>query len=187
MNSKKQRRTAGTGLGVGVSSILVIFVLLCLVTFATLSLVSARADWTLSQKAAAHTTAAETAANTAEQTLAKADALLADCYAGAADEADYRARAKAALATLGTLREADGKLYFDFVTEVSDTQTLNASLRVLWPAAGGGFYEIARWQTVSTGAWQPDDGLPVYGAGGSSTAALPGASSGQTAALPGQN
>ena len=37
------------GLGVGASSILLIFVLLCLTTFATLSLVSAQADARLSE------------------------------------------------------------------------------------------------------------------------------------------
>lgn len=37
-------------LGVGTSSILLIFVLLCMITFAVLSLVSARSDYRLSQK-----------------------------------------------------------------------------------------------------------------------------------------
>ena len=44
-----------TGLNVGGSSILVIFVLLCLTTFATLSMVSANADYKLSQRTAVAT------------------------------------------------------------------------------------------------------------------------------------
>ena len=47
---KKEKRSFG--LSIGSSSILVIFVVLCLTTFATLSLVSARADDKLSQKTA---------------------------------------------------------------------------------------------------------------------------------------
>lgn len=47
---KKQK--SGFGISVGSSSILVVFVVLCLTTFATLSLVSANADYRLSRKTA---------------------------------------------------------------------------------------------------------------------------------------
>ena len=45
-------KTRNVGLSVGTSSILVIFVLLCLTTFATLSMVSANADFNLTERAA---------------------------------------------------------------------------------------------------------------------------------------
>lgn len=47
-----QQSGSGSSMGVGVSSILMIFVALCLTIFATLSFLSANADWKLSQKAA---------------------------------------------------------------------------------------------------------------------------------------
>lgn len=50
------RRKNGTGISVGSSSVLVIFVVLCLTAFATLSLVSAKADYKLTQKATQATT-----------------------------------------------------------------------------------------------------------------------------------
>ncbi len=49
---EKKQTTLNTGIGIGGVSILAIFVVLCLVTLASLSLVSARADYTLAQKTA---------------------------------------------------------------------------------------------------------------------------------------
>ena len=175
MTEQEQKRRGGTGLGVGASSILVIFVLLCLVTFAALSLVSARADWNLSRKAADHTLEYYTASNAAEETLAGADALLADCWRLAGgEESAYLARAGAALAGLGEVTAEDGGLRFSFSVQVNEGQSLACELRVHPPEAGkSGFYEIVRWQVESMGEWQPDEGLPVYGGEGA-VGALPG-------------
>lgn len=51
------RKGPKTGLSVGASSILVIFIIVCLVTFSVLSLVSATADYRLSKKVADRNTA----------------------------------------------------------------------------------------------------------------------------------
>ena len=45
MDKKQGQNTLNTGIGVGGTSILAIFVVLCLVTLASLSLVSAQADY----------------------------------------------------------------------------------------------------------------------------------------------
>ena len=175
MAAQKQKATGSAGLGVGVSSVLVIFVLLCLVTFAALSLASASADQNLSQKAAQHTLTYTAASNRAEATLAQADAALQQCYTEAGSKTAYLQAAAAALASYGTTRTENDMLYLDYTVPISDTQRITASLEVLWPgAAGDGFYRIARWQTESTGEWQPQDGLPVYGSGSSAVGALPG-------------
>ncbi|MBQ3787026.1 MAG: hypothetical protein II799_07095 [Lachnospiraceae bacterium] len=47
-----QKKEPKAGMSIGVSSILVIFIIICLVTFSVMSLVSARADYTLSKKIA---------------------------------------------------------------------------------------------------------------------------------------
>ena len=83
--------------------------------------------------------------------------------------------ASAALASYGTTRTENDTVYLDYTVPISDTQRITASLQVLWPeATGDGFYRITRWQTESTGEWQPQDGLPVYGSGSSAVGALPG-------------
>ena len=63
----------GTGLNMGSSSILVIFMVLCLVTLASLSMISAVSDHKLSVKVADRTTAYYTAVNKAEEKLAATD------------------------------------------------------------------------------------------------------------------
>ena len=63
-------------LGVGTSSILLIFVLLCMITFAVLSLVSARSDYRLSQKNAEHTRDYYEAENKANDILLTIDQCL---------------------------------------------------------------------------------------------------------------
>ena len=68
------------GMNVGTSSILLIFVTLCLVSFAALSLVSANADRKLSVKVADRTVAYYDACNKAEQSIAGIDATLKQVY-----------------------------------------------------------------------------------------------------------
>lgn len=58
------------GLNIGASSILVVFILLCLVTFSVLSLVSANADLKLSKRVAEHTREYYDATSEAEEILA---------------------------------------------------------------------------------------------------------------------
>jgi len=70
------RKKSSAGFGTGSSSILIIFVLLCLVVFASLSLVSANSDQKLSQKLAARTQAYYAACNEAEMALAALDGAL---------------------------------------------------------------------------------------------------------------
>lgn len=133
----------------GASSILVIFVLLCLVTFAALSLVSARADWNLSRKAADHTLEYHAASNAAEETLAGADALLADCWRLAkGDESDYLARARAALAGLGEVAEDGDGLRFSFSVQVNEGRRC-CELRVRPPRPEKGTFTrscAGRWR-----------------------------------------
>ena len=58
MNENKAKKSGlSFSSGIGSSSILVIFVILCLVSFATLSIVSANADYKLSKKVLDRTTA----------------------------------------------------------------------------------------------------------------------------------
>lgn len=65
------KKSPSAGIGVGSSSILAIFVVLCLTAFATLSLVSARADAKLTQKSADAAAAYYAADCAAEQKLAE--------------------------------------------------------------------------------------------------------------------
>ena len=68
---KQQSKNHSAGVSIGMVSILMIFVVLCLTTFATLSFVSARADLKLSKKASDSVSEYYAADSTAETYLAQ--------------------------------------------------------------------------------------------------------------------
>ena len=78
---RKQSEKAPTPFfNIGTSSLLVIFLILCLVTFAILKMTSAKSDADFAEKLAHHKTNYYAACNTAESTLDEIDAVLADAW-----------------------------------------------------------------------------------------------------------
>lgn len=187
---KRQKRPVG-GVNVGTSSILIIFILLCLVTFATLSVVSARADYILSEKSAATVTAYYTACNQAETCLAGIDgalqkvweeergkvynlpkdadpAVLGPIYQEALMRAAYPAGVTAALAENGGVTLA-------FSIPAGENQQLDVTLLASRPQEGGAFYTVTGWKLTVSADWQPDDHLNVWGGEGQSGKPSPAA------------
>lgn len=118
---------------VGVSSLLVIFAVLCLTVFALLSLSTARADARLQQQTAAAVTGWYEADCAAEEILAR-------LRNGEVPEG---------------VTEHDG--VYTYGCPISATQTLAVAVQV-----EGSDYVILRWQAVSTVDWQAGDQLPVW-------------------------
>lgn len=166
-----RRRTPGRrGPAVGTCSILMIFVVLCLVTFAVLSLVSAKADRALSEKNTGHVTAYYQAECDCYAQLAAADETLRGLSGLSAQ--DWPAACTKALTQAGW-KSADGgegdSLCFTLSRPVSDTGRLTVRLLALSPAGqaeAGVFYKLEGWQVETEGDWQPQESLPVYGANG---------------------
>lgn len=119
---------------VGVSSLLVIFAVLCLTVFALLSVSTVQADRRLSD-----------ASGTAVEGY-----YAADCMAE-----EILARLRAGERPEG-VREENG--VYTYACAISQTQVL-----VVEAAVKGEQYTILRWQAVSTADWQVDDSLPVWG------------------------
>ncbi len=140
-------KSKGFGMNVGTSSILLIFVTLCLVSFATLSLVSANADRKLSTKVADRTVAYYNACNKAEESIAGIDATLRQVYSQVEGPEEYFTQV------------GHSKTY---AIPISELQTLNVHLSILYPDnSSGSFYEITTWKIITTGALDYDDKLPV--------------------------
>lgn len=118
---------------VGGSSLLVIFAVLCLTVFAMLALSTVQADGRLST-ASADAVAAYYAADT------QAETILAQLRAGQVPE--------------GVTVEQE---IYTYTCPISDTQALEVEVRLR-----GTDYEVLRWQSVSTGDWQADEGLHVW-------------------------
>ncbi len=131
----ENKKQASFGLNIGSSSILLIFVLLCLICFAALAIISAKADSKLSRKVLERTTAYYNACNEAEIALAGIDNTLADVYANSADVNEY-------FATVGHSKS--------YVVAISDTQSLHVTIEIVYPKVDGeAFYHITSWQVLS--------------------------------------
>ena len=123
-------------MNIGSASILLVFVILCLVSFAVLSIVSANADSKLSSRVLERTTAYYTACNQAEQSLAGMDKTLQRMYESCDSEEAY-------FASVG-----HGKSY---VIPISDLQSLQVTIEILYPrSAEDTFYQITAWQVLNT-------------------------------------
>lgn len=125
----------------GITSIVMIFMLLCLITFAVLALVSARADLKYSEQTADRRKAYYEAELRANQKLKDIDADLLEQY------------------NRGEMIGGEQICFSEVIDEVS---VLEVELRVCNPhEEGGELYKIERWQTVSGKEWEPDMTLPV--------------------------
>lgn len=136
-NTNQNKKEFSFGLNIGSSSILLIFVLLCLISFATLSIISAKADNKLSRKVLDRTTAYYNACNEAEKALAGVDSTLATVFANSANAEEY-------FATVGHSKS--------YTITISDLQTLQVNIEILYPETDDGtFYSVTSWQVLTTG------------------------------------
>lgn len=133
MNKKKN-----FGVNIGSASILLIFVILCLVSFAVLSIVSANADNKLTQKVLDRTTAYYEACNNAEASLAAVDDTLRNVYSSSADADSY-------FQMVGHSKS--------YAIPISDLQTLQVTIEILYPTQDDDpFYHITSWQVITEDA-----------------------------------
>lgn len=136
-NAEHSQKKGSFGLNVGFSSILLIFVILSLVSFATLSIISANADSRLTRKVLERTEAYYDACNKAEEALASVDSTLTGIYLQSDGEAQY-------FATVGHNKS--------YVIAISELQTLQVNIEILYPESEEDtFYRITSWQVVNTG------------------------------------
>ena len=123
-------------MNIGSASILLVFVILCLVSFAVLSIVSANADSRLSTRVLERTTAYYDACNQAEQSLAGMDKTLQRIYASSESEEAY-------FASVGHVKS--------YMIPISDLQSLQVTIEILYPVfPEDTFYQITAWQVLNT-------------------------------------
>lgn len=136
-NNHFNKKKLSISLNVGSSSILLIFVLLCLISFATLSIISAKTDSKLSSKVLDRTSAYYNACNEAEKALAGVDSTLAEVYAQSKNAEEY-------FNTVGHNKS--------YIISISDLQTLQVTIEILYPEQDNDtFYSITSWQVLNTG------------------------------------
>lgn len=142
---KNEKRRSAPKLTVGITSIVVIFAVLCLSIFSVLSLSTAASEKKLALRYAQSVTDYYTADSDCADT--------ANAFAGL-DAAGAAVKA----AELGLdCREEDGAAVISWSVPAGASLVLSAQLRV--DAAG---MRITRWQLVESGGWTPDEGENVW-------------------------
>lgn len=142
--------------GIGASSILMIFIILCLTTLGVLSFASARANLTLTQRRQAQVEAYYEAAAEAQQMIAFIDVELLKAQRDAENYDTY----------LVALPKLDDRLavtedgHISFSLPVGDRQKLEVELSANG-AESPQRYTLLTHQTVNVADWKPDNSLTL--------------------------
>ena len=158
---------------IGSVTLMMILIVLCMVTFSALSLSTAVSDHQAAEKSTTHVHNYYEASNQAEEQLASVDEVLQTAWRDAPNQASYYdlIRAHYAEASNVTLSETDSGVTLSWKNDLSDSQALQVSLDVLYPANTAGdaedtsevaqpaLYQITAWQVISTREWNGDNSL----------------------------
>jgi len=166
------KKNRASFINIGFSSIVMVFIMICLVTFATLSVLTAHSDYRLSKKLADKTTAYYQADAIARDTLAIIDENLYNLYISSSSVNDfYGSIAKQTVfpempANVRniTIENTQEPVVISYTVPISEVQTLYVSLKINYPTADSEcFTTITRWQTVTDNAPdESDDFLNLY-------------------------
>ena len=177
---KQSEKAPAPFFNIGASSLLVIFLILCLVTFAILTLTSAKSDADFAEKLAHHKMNYYAACNTAESTLDEIDAILADAWQlsdtdtgknsinNDSSHPDLTSSDTAAVFTEIESREqlqlsmdfTQSEPTISYAVAIDDKQNLCVTLTLTAaPAKGEAYYRISQWQIQSSGEWKGDQTL----------------------------
>lgn len=172
MNQKK--KTSFSFIHMGAPSLLMIFLVLCLFTFALLSLSSAKNNRTLSQQSADRIQAYYQASSLAEKALDQIDTVLSDAYtacgAASAKAADYQKEVTKQLEACSVDGVSDLTVDFSqkegtltFQVPVDESQQLSVILALPEPSdCQNGYYRITQWTTETTDNWDGDDTYELF-------------------------
>lgn len=145
----------------GITSLFLIFAVLCMVILSLLTLGSSRSDLRMSRRSMEQTTAYYDACTEATDLCLAAEEYLQTAYEESASKQEYLKKA-GGLTQQGFLWNEES-LALSFQIPFSDTQTLYVEAKIHYPeTADGTFLELCTWQTQSAGTWNPDMKQPVY-------------------------
>lgn len=155
MNPKKVQATF---MNPGASSLLVIFLVLCISIFATLTLSGAQSDYSFSRELAAHKTAYYSASNQSEYILHELDTFLSETALKVSDGEHFYSLVTDTLNTelqgIPIQPEEDSPIpTLSWQIPIDDNQVLLTRVSLQWPYddtdISTGFYRIETWQTIT--------------------------------------
>ena len=129
----KAKKTSYSPINMGISLMLVVFIVLCMVVFSVLSLSTALKDYRYSKTNAENTTEYYAACNQAELKLAQIK---------------------------DNLSTYDENEIIEYVVPINDSKSLQVVIE-LHPSENS--YTIKTWKSISTITWEGDDTISVLG------------------------
>lgn len=155
-------------LSAGISSVMLVFILLLMITFAVLSLSSSHADLQFARKLADRTSDYYEAETKANARLAEIDEVLIKQYQASSGPEEFYKKAGEALKELEGIEikrteEGEAKeLKAAFYVAIQEKEQLSVVIAAAWPEQeSDSFYRIIQWKTEQTGEWEADQKLPV--------------------------
>ena len=148
---------------IGSVSLLMTFIVLCLVTFSTLSLSSSVSEYHYSQKLAKHNQDYYEASNAATVILKEIDDILHTAYTEDCDS--YYSSTEKQLAKLTDITADFSKdtPTITYEIPVTETQALRVILSLNRPdQIEEGYYKITSWKEVPSSTWNGDDHLNLF-------------------------
>lgn len=142
---KAERRSVG--INVGSASIVMIFAVLCLTVFSTLSFVTANHERKLAEKSAL-----------AVQQYYEADWQCEELYQQIIQCLQSGGGIEQLEALVVQVEEADGVQYVNYAADIDAEQQLQVCLAI-WP---DGSVQTKQWKVVATREWEYDDGIAVW-------------------------
>ena len=162
--SKQKKQDIGFS-NFGFSTILLAFVMICIVTISAVSLLTANSDYKLSKKVAEKSTAYYKAEEKAYAKLEEIDTLLALAYQDSRDETDYYNACQKRLSTLdyGTYEVQVNAHTYSYEVQIADGQNLLVTLTLQYPSSGSDtFYRISNWQSKYETSIHEEEILNVF-------------------------
>lgn len=137
----------------GFSSILLMFVMICIVTFSTLTLITANSDYKLSQKVATKTTSYYEAEKDIYQQLYALDEKCVDTYLNVTTEEEFYRELR-----------LDDTHTVTFTSDINENQYLEAKIAIIYPQdSNSTCHTIQSWQLVNRPMEIEDSGWNLLG------------------------
>lgn len=155
----------------GFPTILLTFVMLCIMTFGILSLVTANSDLKLTNKVAEKATGYYKAEEVSYQKLTQLEQILKEIYSTAPTEDNFKTMIVDQLTEtdIGTIvySTENDYVYLNWTIDISGAQYLSVMIKILSldeVSATGKYYSIEEWYTAHTESTEEvDDSLHVIG------------------------
>lgn len=156
-NNKK----LSASMGIGSSSILTVFVLICIVTFAVLSILSARANYNLTKINLNYFTEYTNAENIAEKTLTDIDNILISSFNSTHNEDEYLKNSLNSLKNMDNISFEEENIIF-YSVKINETQNLNVKIKIIYPVdKETNNYQILGWYYENIENWESNDKINV--------------------------